>query len=83
MKIIKPGREQRGWSKECVCTGNGNGGGGCRATLLIEKDDVCLTKSSHYDGSYEEYHTFICISCGVLTDLKDVPFEVRKLCGPR
>lgn len=35
MKVLEKGREQRGWSKECRCTGNGNGGGGCNALLLV------------------------------------------------
>jgi hypothetical protein len=40
MKVVKPGREQKGWSKQFKCTGNGNGGGGCGAVLLVEEGDL-------------------------------------------
>lgn len=76
MKVLEQGRAQKGWAKECVCTGHGNGNGGCGAKLLVERDDVYLTHSYHYDGSHEVYYTFQCAGCGVETDIKmsDVPF---------
>lgn len=40
MKVLRPGRKQKGWSTEAECTGLGNGGGGCGAKLLVEEDDV-------------------------------------------
>lgn len=42
MKVVKVGREQKGWAKEFVCTGSGNGGGGCRARLLVSEEDLHL-----------------------------------------
>lgn len=78
MKVIKPGREQKGWAKEFTCTGGGNGGGGCGAVLLVEQDDVFRTESHHYDGSSDYYNTFKCAQCGVLTDIKEsLPFSAR------
>ena len=79
MKVIKKGRPQKGWAKECVCTGAGNGGGGCGATLLVEKGDLFQTAHHSYDGSSDYYVTFACAACGVLTDLKDSPFYGHQL----
>jgi hypothetical protein len=76
VKILKPGRDQKGWSTEATCTGIGNGGGGCGARLLVEEADLYQTESNHYDGSTERYVTFKCCSCGVQTDLKNVPSSV-------
>jgi len=78
MKVIEKGRPQKGWAKEFSCTGVGNGKGGCEAKLLVEQDDVFRTDSYHYDGSHETYNTFKCPDCGVLTDIKYVPFSPRK-----
>lgn len=71
MKVLKPGRPQKGWSTKSKCTGAGNGNGGCGAELLVEEDDLFQTSSSHYDGSTDYYVTFKCPSCGVLTDIKN------------
>ncbi len=74
MKVVKKGREQRGWSKELECTGAGNQGGGCGAILLVEQGDVYSTYSSCRD-EVTNYHTFMCSQCGVETDIKDrLPF---------
>ncbi len=70
MKILKPGRPQKGWSTEAVCTGRGNGGGGCSAKLLVEQADLFTTQSSARD-EVTTYVTFQCCGCGVLTDLPD------------
>ncbi len=75
MKVLKPGREQKGWSTEATCTGEGNQGGGCGAVLLVEEADVYKTQSGGgYGGdSPEDFATFKCPSCGVQTDLKNFP----------
>jgi hypothetical protein len=78
MKVIQPGRPQRGWAKEFICTGKGNKDGGCGAVLLVEQDDVFKTCSSHYDGSTDCYKTFKCNQCGVLTDINEpLPFDPK------
>jgi hypothetical protein len=79
MKIITPGRPQTGWAKEFTCTGAGNGNGGCGALLLVEQDDLYETLSSSYDGSTDHHITFKCSSCGIETDIKDVPQNVIDL----
>ena len=71
MKVITPGREQKGWAREFACTGKGNGDGGCGAKLLVEEADVFQTHSSHYDGSTDHYRTFRCSLCGCKTDLPE------------
>jgi len=78
MKVIKKGREQKGWAKRVKCTGKGNGGGGCGAILLVEQADLYETYSGHYDGSTDTYITFTCSGCGVETDLswRDVPSSI-------
>ena len=75
MKVLKNGTGQRGWSKECVCSGSGNGGGGCGAVLLVEQPDLFQTSSTDYGGSTEYFTTFECCLCGVLTDIT-VPSSV-------
>lgn len=69
MKILKPGRDQKGWAGEADCTGGGNGGGGCGARLLVEESDVFLTQRHARDES-EDFATFKCEACGVWTDLE-------------
>jgi hypothetical protein len=68
MKIIKPGREQKGWAKQFECTGEGNGDGGCGAILLIEESDLFQTHTNSRDET-DYYTTFKCVSCEVLTDI--------------
>jgi hypothetical protein len=76
MKVLAKGRPQKGWSKECNCLGSGNGGGGCNALLLVEQGDLFITQS-HCMNETETYVTFKCSECGVLTDLKDVPYSIQ------
>lgn len=80
MQVLKPGRKQRGWSMEVICTGSGNGNGGCGATLLVEQDDVYQTFHEHYWGETSYYKTFTCGACGVETDLPEqvrLPFALQ------
>lgn len=79
MKVIKPGRPQKGWAKEFKCTGAGNGDGGCGAVLLVEQEDVFQTSSSVRDET-DYYNTFECSECKVLTD---IPQSVRLPFVPR
>ena len=76
MKVIKPGREQKGWSKEFECTGFGNDGGGCGAILLVEEDDFYFTCSSCRDET--DYFTTFCCPCGVETDVKNLPTKIQQ-----
>lgn len=76
MKLIKQGREQKGWAKIYECTGVGNGGGGCGAILLVEEDDFYQTSNTDFAGDTTHYCTFECMSCGVLTDVDDVPARI-------
>lgn len=79
MKVIKKGREQRGWAKKFECTGAGNGGGGCRAVLLVEQNDVFRTTRSFCGRDTTYYATFKCCECGVLTDIQEgVTFTPRQ-----
>ncbi len=73
-KVLKPGRVQRGWSREFVCTGDGNGGGGCKAVLLISEYDIYETASFAL-GEGEYYNTFCCPQCGVETDIPPRYFQ--------
>lgn len=81
MKVLKKGREQKGWAKEYECTGNGNGGGGCGAILLVNEGDVYQTSRGYYDGSTDYYWTFQCCECHVETDMPpgEVPARVKGL----
>lgn len=81
MKVLEKGREQKGWSKDFECTGDGNGGGGCGAKLLVEQDDVYMTYS-HARDETTGYHTFMCPECGVETDIPSsirLPFSPRRM----
>lgn len=69
MKVLNPGREQRGWSAEFTCTGKGNGGGGCGAKLLVEFTDLYKTHHYDYGGGHDVFITFTCSCCGVETDI--------------
>lgn len=76
MKILKPGRKQKGWAKEYKCTGND--GGGCGATLLVEQADLFQTsRSCLHETDY--FVTFACAACGVLTDIDDAPVSAYTL----
>ena len=70
MKVLTPGRKQRGWAKEYDCTGAGNGGGGCGARLLVEHADLYHTYS-HARNETDTYVTFKCGACGVETDVSN------------
>ena len=69
MKILKKGREQKGWSKEFICSGKGNKEGGCGAKLLVEYDDLFRTFQTDMTGDRDIFLTFKCVECGVLTDV--------------
>lgn len=75
MKVLKPGREQKGWTTTATCTGAGNGDGGCGASLLVEQDDLYQTES-HARDETTTYTTFRCAACGVETDLAKVPHNI-------
>ncbi len=76
MKVLKKGRDQKGWSKIYTCTGAGNGGGGCGAELLVSIDDISHT-TSLADPS-RHYYFFVCPSCGVWTDVEGLPAWVER-----
>lgn len=78
MKVIRKGREQKGWSTEAECTGGGNGDGGCGAKLLVEAADIYRTEAQSRDET-EAFATFQCPECGVLTDLVGVKTPPRHL----
>lgn len=78
MKVLEPGRKQRGWATETTCTGKGNGGGGCGARLLVEEPDLFRTSRHTRDGS-EHFVTFECVCCGVLSDVDNYPPGARCL----
>lgn len=82
MRVIKAGREQQGWASEVGCTGAGNGGGGCGAILLVDESDLFRTSRSCYDGSNDHFSTFRCASCGVLTDVEEVPGNISRSLKP-
>lgn len=69
MRVLEPGRKQKGWAIEHFCTGDGNGKGGCGARLLIEQGDLFKTSSNSRDER-EDFATFKCEACGVRTDVK-------------
>lgn len=71
MKVIKPGRDQVGWSIEQTCTGAGNGNGGCGAKLLVEQPDLMKHTKTDHGGGTTHYVLFRCCSCGVLTDIPE------------
>jgi hypothetical protein len=73
VKVLKAGRQQKGWTTTATCTGGGNGGGGCKAKLLVQEGDLFQTASGHYDGSVDYFVTFKCPACEVLTDIENYP----------
>lgn len=82
MKVLEKGTGQRGWAKECFCTGKGNGNGGCNAKLMVEQTDLYITSSGDYAGGRDYYTTFTCCDCGVETDI-DVPSNIKAQLGPK
>jgi hypothetical protein len=77
MRVLKKGTGQKGWSKKVTCTGAGNGDGGCGAELLVEQPDLYETYNCDYTGDCDHFVTFTCAECGVETDIKDVPSNIR------
>ena len=75
MKVLKPGRNQQGWSTNQVCTGDPKHGGGCGAELLIEQPDLFKTVVE----DHENLVAFKCCECGVETAFAktgETPFYV-------
>lgn len=66
MEVIERGE---GWAIDVTCTGKGNGGGGCQSKLKVNKENLYITQSHHYDGSSESYITFRCPECQIETDV--------------
>lgn len=69
MKVLKKGSRTNS-SIKVTCTGAGNADKGCGAKLLVEPEDVYITKSSDYGGGTDVYKTVMCIECGAETDIK-------------
>jgi hypothetical protein len=78
MKVLTPGRPQKGWSIATACSGEGNGGGGCGATLLVEEGDIFTTYSNPMGRDPNWFYTFACPDCSVLTDISTPPQRVRE-----
>ena len=80
MKVLQEGNPN-GWEIEQECTGKGNGDGGCKARLLVGKEDIFVTAHTDFTGDTDYYYTFKCPCCGALTDIPemDVPIRVRSL----
>ena len=82
MKLLKK-ENSNGWEIKQKCTGKYNGGGGCKARLLINKNDVFRTHYIEAVGPFEHYtyffYTFKCPVCGVKTDIssKKIPHSVK------
>jgi hypothetical protein len=80
MKVLKPGRAQKGWAKEFECTGKGRDGGGCGATLLVEQADVYTWERSFMGRDLDQMWSFTCAACGVETNLRESPpFDAQTL----
>lgn len=67
MKILKKGRQQRGYSSQYICTGGGDCGGGCGAFLLVEAGDFHETDSRRTKEGTLINVAFQCPACGVRT----------------
>jgi len=69
MKLIKKGRDQKGWATEIFCTGDSESGGGCGALLLVEQDDIFTyrTGGSYCEEGNDVDYAFICSECGLQT----------------
>ncbi len=73
MEIVRPGREQDGWSKEFECTGTEyNGPTGCGALLRVTKADL-FQKHTHDIGGARDETVMMCPCCGAQTVLPE-PF---------
>jgi len=85
MKIIAPGRDCIGWSREFDCTGKGNEGIGCNARLLVEEADIWFYVVNNSWGR-ETFYSFICPLCGCMTDIShslisgETMDHIRKRC---
>lgn len=74
MKVLIPGRDQKGWSKEFKCNVKE---GGCGSILLVEEADIICWDTRDYQGSYDEtLCKFVCGHCGV-DNFVDVPYDVE------
>lgn len=78
MKVLKRGRDQKGWAIEAACTGEGYGNGGCGAKLLVEEEDLHWHEYGDGEGGMTNCIAFKCVECGVWTEIKDVPTPIRE-----
>ncbi len=69
MKIISKVNNNGEYPKQYICTGKGNDGFGCGSTLEITKEDLYKTSHTDYTGDTAYFTTFMCINCGVETDI--------------
>jgi len=73
MEVIRPGREQAGWSKEFECVGS-RGIAGCGALLRVTKED--LFKRNEHDISGRHVDTIMtCPCCGAQSVIKGEKFQ--------
>lgn len=59
------------WCLRQKCTGYGNSGIGCKSLLLVEQDDIYMTRSCCCNGDYDLCYTFKCPVCGNETDVNE------------
>jgi hypothetical protein len=79
VKVIKKGRQQKGWAKQITCTGKGHGRGGCGAVLLIEESDLLRGERWVMGRDHEVWVYFVCSECGVKSEVNNYPGDVYKL----
>jgi hypothetical protein len=77
MKVIEKGDGRKGWAKEFRCTGAGNGNGGCGALLLVEQNDLYITRHFDYGGGESVHVTFRCPLCYNETDV-EIPNNIKR-----
>jgi hypothetical protein len=72
MKVLVPGTLKE-FELEVTCTADGNKdtGSPCGALLLVNKDDIFITRSSSMGRYEEEYYTICCPDCKSLTDIPE------------
>ena len=69
------------WYKLCRCSGEEKGRvKACKKQVRIEEKDLGVKTVMYHNRTKTQTIIFICPICGALTEIEDIPEEIRNNC---